>query len=167
MNRTHVSRINILISGGSEKKQLFQPTSDSATPTQINRSCLCKYSFPSEHHIPVNMSWYDATELQKQATLSLLASMRNRNLMVILLSLRQITSWSRGQNSYFIFGSYRVRFSARRPSIVIGVHHGSPRFHQENTGIVPQIRPRPLPSTSFPIHYSQSSYYWTLRDLRN
>jgi hypothetical protein len=42
------------------------------------------------------------------------------------------------------------------PTILTGVY-GFPQSLQANTKTVPQIRPLPLPSTSFLIHYSLSS----------
>lgn len=40
-----------------------------------------------------------------------------------------------------------------------------PRSLQADAGMLPQIRPRPLPSTSFPIHYYGLSYHSTLYEL--
>jgi hypothetical protein len=48
--------------------------------------------------------------------------------------------------------------------ILIEGFRGFPKFFQENAGIVPWIRPRPLSTTSFPIHYS--SYHSTIHNLR-
>jgi hypothetical protein len=42
----------------------------------------------------------------------------------------------------------------RRPAIQTERLRGFPHSLQANTGIVPQIKPRPLPSTSFPIRHS-------------
>ena len=46
---------------------------------------------------------------------------------------------------------------AGAPTILTGVCYGFPQSPQANTKTVPQIRPRPLPSTSFLIHYLLSS----------
>jgi len=39
---------------------------------------------------------------------------------------------------------------------------GFPQYLQENFKIVPQIRPQPIPSTSFLIHYSLPFHHFTL-----
>jgi hypothetical protein len=54
----------------------------------------------------------------------------------------------------FVFWGFRVEISAQRPSILTQVFRSFPQSVKGNTGIMPQIRPWPLPSTFFPIHYS-------------
>jgi len=46
---------------------------------------------------------------------------------------------------------------AGAPTFLTGVCYGFPQYLQANTKTVSQIRPRPLPSTSFLIYYSLSS----------
>jgi hypothetical protein len=45
-----------------------------------------------------------------------------------------------------------VQVLARRPAILTEVLHGFPQSLQASTGIVPEIRPGPLPSNSFAIY---------------
>jgi hypothetical protein len=42
----------------------------------------------------------------------------------------------------------------RRPTILMEVSRGFPESLQANAGIIPKIRPRPLPTKAFPIHHS-------------
>jgi hypothetical protein len=58
----------------------------------------------------------------------------------------------------FIFGRSRVQISALRPA-------GFPQSLQENACIVPETRPQPLPSTSFPILHSYIALSLTLHSL--
>jgi hypothetical protein len=62
------------------------------------------------------------------------------------------TTLSSGQHSSFVIGSTRIQISARTP-INMSCSWFS-QYLQPNTRIVSFIRPRPLPSTSFPIHHS-------------
>jgi hypothetical protein len=48
----------------------------------------------------------------------------------------------------------RVQISARRPTILSKVFRSFPQSLQTKAGIVPFSRSRPLPSTSYSIHYS-------------
>jgi hypothetical protein len=52
-----------------------------------------------------------------------------------------------------VFRRYPVRISAQLPTIRNEDFRGFPQCFQINARIVHEIRPRPLPSTSFPIHY--------------
>jgi hypothetical protein len=54
----------------------------------------------------------------------------------------------------FVFRRSRVQISAQGLAILTEVFRGFPQSLQENSRIVPYIRPWPLPSTTFPIHYS-------------
>jgi hypothetical protein len=65
-------------------------------------------------------------------------------------------SWSSDQHSRFAFGMTRFQISARSPAILTEFFRGISQSLHANAGIVglPQIRPRPLSSASFPIHYS-------------
>lgn len=51
---------------GKQGKENVQQANGSGTSTKINRSWLCKCSFPSAHHSSLNMSWHHDTELQKR-----------------------------------------------------------------------------------------------------
>jgi hypothetical protein len=55
------------------------------------------------------------------------------------------------------------QISARRPATLTEFFRGCPQSLQANSGIAPSIRPRPLPSISYPIHYSLSSSHSMLR----
>jgi hypothetical protein len=46
----------------------------------------------------------------------------------------------------------RVRIAAQRMSILSGICRDAPQSLRENAVIVASISPRPLPSTSFPLH---------------
>jgi hypothetical protein len=52
------------------------------------------------------------------------------------------------------FERSRVQTSAPRLAILTEVSRGLPQSHQENSEIVPQIRPQPLSSTFFTINLS-------------
>jgi hypothetical protein len=62
--------------------------------------------------------------------------------------------------------------SAQIPTILTDVFRGFPQSIQENSGMVLLIKPRPLPPTFFPIHYSLLTLYfdtvlWTSESLVN
>jgi hypothetical protein len=48
----------------------------------------------------------------------------------------------------------RIQISTRRLVVLKEASCGFPPSYQVNSDTVPQIRPRPIPSKSFPIHYS-------------
>jgi hypothetical protein len=48
--------------------------------------------------------------------------------------------------------SYSLKISVRRPAFLTYALRGFCLYLQANVGIVTQIRPGPLPSTSFPIY---------------
>jgi hypothetical protein len=58
---------------------------------------------------------------------------------------------------WLVFGKSLVQILARTPGIITEVFHGFPQSLQAKAGmVVPQIRPWPIPSTSF------QSYYFTI-----
>jgi hypothetical protein len=54
-----------------------------------------------------------------------------------------------------LLGRFRVQISARRSAILAEAFRDFPQSLQVNAGIVPSIKPRPLPSISFPMQYSR------------
>jgi hypothetical protein len=57
-------------------------------------------------------------------------------------------------DSCFVFGRSRVQISVRKPAKLTEGFRGFSQPLQANTSIVPQNRPRPLPTAPFQIHYS-------------
>jgi hypothetical protein len=53
-----------------------------------------------------------------------------------------------------VFGTWPVQISAGTPTALSEICRGFPQLRLANTGIVPPVRPRRLPFTSFPVHYS-------------
>jgi hypothetical protein len=73
------------------------------------------------------------------------------------------------QNLYSVIPLVRYRRSqiqilAWRPTVPS--LHAFPQYSQENSGLAPQIRPRSLPSTSFPIHDSLMILLFNTTDLQ-
>jgi hypothetical protein len=86
-------------------------------------------------------------ELSRQPELFyLLGKLSNRSTLPLPLN---------GENiSYSYLGGPRQIILTWRLTILTEVFHGFPKSLQANAGIVPCVRLQPLPSISFPIHYS-------------
>lgn len=74
----------------------------------------------------------------------------------------KLVSHSNGWHSCFVFERYGVHISVRRSGVLNKVFRGFPQPLQVNTGIVSQIRPRPLLQLPFWLIIHQPAFHWKL-----